>query len=156
MNGHIQTTAKDRHTIFINLGTDLVTGKRQRVVKRVRGKKSEAQQVMREMLLRLGTPGNNTALKPTVKELLRLWLETVCQPRLAASTVAGYRMAIDNHILPSLGHIKLNELQPYHVQQLQAKLQEKKLSARTCQWVHTTLKTALKHAVRWGGRQIET
>ena len=51
------------------------------------------------------------------------WLTEHAEKQLRPSTVAGYRFML-RRILPALGHIKLDKLQPKHLMELYANLQE--------------------------------
>jgi integrase len=53
------------------------------------------------------------------------------------------------HIVPALGHIKLKNLTPLHVQQFYGTKLESGLAKRTVEYIHTVLHAALKQAVRW-------
>jgi integrase len=44
------------------------------------------------------------------------WLDTIAAPKLRPSTLTGYRQYIENRIKPALGHYRLKELQPEHVE----------------------------------------
>jgi integrase len=46
------------------------------------------------------------------------WLEHSVAPRRRPDTIERYRRAIDHHIVPYLGHVRLNHLKPEHVERL--------------------------------------
>jgi integrase len=46
------------------------------------------------------------------------WLEHSVAPRRRPDTIDRYRRAIDHHIVPYLGHVRLNQLKPEHVERL--------------------------------------
>jgi Phage integrase, N-terminal SAM-like domain len=54
----------------------------------------------------------------TVHEFLTRWLEDTAKGRLRPRTFAGYEHHIKENIEPLLGHLKLGELTPQHVQHL--------------------------------------
>lgn len=149
MKGRLVKRSKVSWTIIIEAGRDPATGKRKRIYKAVRGNKTQAKQVMEQLLAELQ---QGTYVKPekiTLAEYLNEWLETACKPRLAPKTIEGYKICIERHITPALGQIYLSELQPMHIQILYGDLLEKGLSKRTVELVHTVLRAALKQAVKW-------
>ena len=86
----------------------------------------------------------------TVATYLRYWMETYCKQNLAANTVRGYQVNIENHIIPEIGGIWLDELTPQEIQLLYTALVEKGLSGTSIRYVHNNLHKALGQAVKWG------
>jgi hypothetical protein len=78
--------------------------------------------------------------------------------QLRASTIESYRRNIRKHVLPSLGHLKLQSLSAQHLNGLYRKLEKsgrldgshlgEALSPRTVRYVHTIIRRALKDAVK--------
>jgi integrase len=91
-----------------------------------------------------------TGPQQSVKRYLEHWLEEVHKPTVRISTYQGYRMTLDNHILPSLGHIRLQKLTPQHVQAFYMSKLKEGLAAKTIRNIHGLLHAALENAVRWG------
>jgi integrase len=56
---------------------------------------------------------------------------------------------VREHLVPTLGHVKLNALTSERVQALYRSKQDSGLSARTVELMHTVLRIALNQAVRW-------
>jgi integrase len=77
------------------------------------------------------------------------WLE-IKKPALTYNTFRGYRVNVNNHIIPSIGNIKLSELQVDDVDILYLSLGEddKGLSPATIRYVHRVLSGGLDYAVR--------
>ncbi|MBT9260206.1 MAG: hypothetical protein KM310_10745 [Clostridiales bacterium] len=64
--------------------------------------------------------------RETLAQFLHRWMETVQKHQVRARTYEEYAKMIRRHIAPALGHIRLDKLQPAHLQALYAtKLQEK-------------------------------
>src|SRR5712692_2327075 len=57
-----------------------------------------------------------TGPQQTIKHYLEHWLEEVHKPAIRFTTYRGYRIFLDKHILPALGHVQLQKLTPQHVQ----------------------------------------
>ena len=85
----------------------------------------------------------------TVAHYLNYWLEEVHKVTLKVSTYALYRRHLDNHILPSPGHIQLRKLTADQVQAFCSQMSKNGLKSGTVRPVHTILDAALQDAVRW-------
>jgi integrase len=101
---------------------------------------------------------NNDLVEPsrlTVKDyLIELWLPMV-QVRIQPSTHASYTRLMNQYVIPVIGSVKLQQLQPEHLDRLYADLLasgsrrfDRGLSRKTVRYIHNTLHTALKDAVR--------
>jgi integrase len=91
-----------------------------------------------------------TGPQQSVKHYLEHWLEEVHKPSIRFTTYRGYRIFLNKHILPALGHVQLQKLTPQHVQALYASKLKEGLSAKTVRNMHGLLHKALDNAVRWG------
>jgi len=130
-------------------------GKRKRIYKTVNGTKKEAEKVLTMMLTELN---KGTLIEPsrlTVQEYLREWVKTYVEPNLAPTSLDGYRVNIERHIIPSIGHLKLQDLTPLHLQRLYKERLERGrvdgkggLSAKSVIYIHRNIREALDHAVR--------
>lgn len=95
----------------------------------------------------------------TVEQWLAHWLENIVKPKRAYNTVAAYRPIIELHIVPHIGHWRLDgnrkRLEPEHVEGMYAALGKgkpghPKLAPSYILQVHRVLSRALKDAVRRG------
>jgi len=66
---------------------------------------------------------------------------------LRPGTMDQYRQIIQQHILPQLGKMRLQEIQPVHLKQLYLAKKEAGEGARTVQMIHTVLYNLLKQAM---------
>lgn len=87
---------------------------------------------------------------PTVETWLLHWLDTIAARRVRPSTLDGYRSKINYRIIPALGHIRLDRLQPEHVESFYADLAAEGLSSASILQLHRILSRALKVAVQRG------
>jgi len=79
----------------------------------------------------------------TVGSWLRYWLrQSVVRP----VTRFGYTSISENHLIPTLGHVRLTELKPSHVRGLLASIERKGLSVNTRRNVRNCLSAALELA----------
>ena len=97
----------------------------------------------------------------TLEQWLKLWYSVYVEPQVRYSTREFYHNAIDHHIIPKLGNVKLEKLTMLQIQQFynellksgrvqkknQPELKEHGLSPRMVQCVHVVLNKALEHAV---------
>lgn len=149
MNGHIRKRQNVKGVswqIVIELGVDN-KGKRKRICKTIKGTKKEAQKLMNKMLNDLNTGTYIEPSKINLAKFLRDWLETYVKPNLSPNTTAGYRVNVENHIIPNLGHIHLQQLQPIQIQKMYEQLATK-LSARSIKYIHVNLREALLQALK--------
>lgn len=143
----IELTKGKHYEIVIEAGKSALTGQRKRIVRRVKGRKLDAEDYCRELLQQLK---HGNYIKPksiTLASYLRQWLSDHSF-NLAPSTSATYRAIIDNHILPELGGITLTNLEPAQIQKYY-KDKLTTLSPRSVQQHHSVLRKALKNAVQW-------
>ncbi len=88
---------------------------------------------------------------PTVAQWLDHWLNNIAARTLRPRTVEGYRSKIDKHVVPALGALKLEALQPEHLESLYRELADTKgLAPNSILQVHRIVSRALKVAVQRG------
>jgi integrase len=75
-------------------------------------------------------------------------LEAYAKPNTQPTTYKRYEELVRIHIVPNIGRLRLNRLEPYHLQGLYSRVQETNCP-RTALKVHRLLFQALKQAVRW-------
>jgi integrase len=85
----------------------------------------------------------------TLGEFLPMWLEAV-KPSIRARTYTCYEINIRHHITPELGHIKLSNLRPDHIQRYYAAKLDAGAGTSTVRMSHAVLHRALAHGVKWG------
>lgn len=115
--------------------------------------KSEAQKHEAEMRLKLAKPDYsiNAAKegKKPLKEYLEDWLERYVKSNVRPNSYAGYERNIRIHVIPYLGHIRLNAISSLALDDLYRKLLKSGLAVNTVKYVHRTLSIALEHAVSY-------
>src|SRR5947209_2033571 len=90
-----------------------------------------------------------TGPQQTLKVHLERWLEQVCKLTMRPNTYKSYRSAIHRHLIPALGHIKLQKLA---IGDLQAFYAEKrgKLKPGSLAIMNAALSDALEDALKQG------
>ena len=116
--------------------------------------KPEAQEhenEMRKKLLHVGyEPVKAAETKQTLKQYLDSWIVTHGNANLRPSTLAGYKSHIKNHIVPYLGNVPLNRVTPKMIDEMLAKLNERKLSQSTLRYTQRILSVAFEAARKYG------
>ncbi len=87
---------------------------------------------------------------PTVASWLTHWHETIAVTRLRPKTYENYGSNIRNHLVPHLGHHRLDRLQPEHVEAAWRALADEGLSPATVLVNHRILSRALTVAMQRG------
>jgi integrase len=85
----------------------------------------------------------------TLERFVVGWLDGKELARRAV-TVEQYRQICRQHILPTMGKMRLQEIQPANIKQLYLAKKEEGRGARTVQLIHTVLHNVLQQAVREG------
>ncbi len=89
-----------------------------------------------------------TGPQQTVKQYLEYWLEEVHRPTIRIGTYKNYSTIVDNHLIPALGHIRLQKLTTQHLQKFYSQRLRDGLSAVRVLNIHRVLRKALDNAVR--------
>jgi integrase len=125
-----------------------VNHKGRRTARRV-GDKRAAKRVARDLQQELAEGSLNLKAAsecPTLKAYADKWLDSYAAARCKFSTAQGYRASFKNHILPALGHKRLDEIRRSDVKELLYSLANKELSAGTVRNVKACLSSLLTHA----------
>jgi integrase len=86
----------------------------------------------------------------TLSAYLDRWLNGPVKGSVKPSTFESYERMISNHIKPALGHRKLKNLAPDHVQYFYQSKLDAGLAPGTVRLMHGILHKALEQAVKWG------
>jgi len=109
----------------------------------------EVRQWLKEMLTKIDGGLTYEGTEITLERFIENWLsgkELSRRPK----TVLQYRQIARQHILPVMGKMRLQDIQPAHIKQLYTLKKDEGRGDRTVQLIHSTLHTALKQAVREG------
>ena len=76
------------------------------------------------------------------------WLSTI-KNSVKPTTWEGYESHVRVHLMPAIGHLKLQQLQAKHIQDIiNYKIQEGKLPNRSIKYIHVVLRNALQQAIK--------
>lgn len=149
MKGNIRKRGENQGwQICVYTGDKTPDGKPIRHFETVRGSKADAQRRLREILTSMDKGSYAPPTKHTVGQLLKEWLDGYCRTNCSMRTCDGYESVARLHLVPSLGHVPLGDLQPRTIQSCYGTLCET-LSNRTVLHTHRVLSQAL----RWAARQ---
>lgn len=110
--------------------------------------KKEVQEKLRQGINQQRQGMLATGPQQTVEQFLEYWLEDVHKAGIRQGTYVGYRIILDKHLIPGLGHIWLQKLTAQHVQSLYAKKLKEGFTAKRVRDIHMVLHGALGHAKR--------
>ena len=89
-----------------------------------------------------------TGPQQTVKQFLEYWLEDVSKPSRRTRTYVDYRVIVRKHLIPGLGHIKLQKLTLRDIQAFYARKLRGGTSAGRIEDIHRVFHAALEQARR--------
>ena len=101
---------------------------------------------------------NITGSSVTFETFTNRWLKEHAETQLELKTISSYKKELSSKIIPAIGHVKLNKLQPMHLAQFYNKLtqdgvrQDNKsggYSTRTIKYCHQIISSILTSAVQW-------
>lgn len=148
MRGNIRQRAKGTWTIQVYLGEDSITGKKRYLSRTVKGTKKEAELALAKLVQAAESGLDFDATRLTVEAFAERWLSNA-QPRIRPKTYDRYAEIFRLHIVPVIGKIRLDKLQPLHLERVYEEAFKKGRSAQTVLHIHRLLYTALRQAVAW-------
>jgi integrase len=110
---------------------------------------NECRDWIKDTLKKIGNGMTFAGTQVTLEDYMSTWLDGKALSQ-RPQTVWQYRQIASQHILPSLGGMRLQEIQPPHLNRLYLTKREEGRGARTVQLIHTVLHCVLKQAVRDG------
>ncbi|GIP40791.1 site-specific integrase [Paenibacillus sp. J31TS4] len=141
----------DKWSFTLDIGRDPITNKRKQKTASGFATKKEAQKACAELITEIER-GNGTAVmaKDTVGEFMLNFLENTVQQNVAQNTYEGQLAYAKNHIIPHIGHIKLNKLTPMDIQKMYKALTDQGFSAGHIQNIGNLVTKTIRTAVEWG------
>jgi integrase len=147
MMKNIYPTDKGKYKVFFDYG--MINGERKRPSKTFETLK-EAEKALTEFnynkqrnLLVV------TTNKMTLTEFMEFWMDNYVKHKCEETTRYGYNNIIRNHIIPCIGNLELQKLQPLHVQKYYKHLlDDKGLSANTVYKHHACIRKALDFGLK--------
>ncbi|MEZ7892794.1 MAG: tyrosine-type recombinase/integrase [Candidatus Wallbacteria bacterium] len=140
--------------IVVEAGYD-EKGQRKQIFKSITGTKKEAEKIMAKIIQDVNGNRYVNDNKITVAQFLREWIKVHVEPQLSPTSADGYKVNIERHIIPEIGHITLQQLKHIDIQNMYARLlntgrcdHKGGLAPRTIKYIHRNLSTALEYAIK--------
>lgn len=126
-----------------------VNGRRREQRKGGFATKAEADAALAAVLDAVNTGQHRHDGRQTVGAYLTTWIDArEANGPIRRSTAAGYRSHIERDLIPGLGHLRLGDLRPEHVERLLTDLTAAGRGATVTRRIHATLRSALSDAKR--------
>lgn len=148
MKGHINERRPGVWLVRADGGLDPVSGKRRQPARVVHGTKADAELALAQLVVDLGkgiVPGTTA----TLEQLIERWFKHA-ERRLSPTTVRGYRRLANQRIIPRFGDRRLSSITTHELDVYYDGLAGSGLSDQTIRHVHSIIRRAYAHAVRWG------
>jgi integrase len=125
-------------------------GKRRR--KTIRAKdKDTARNELLTLQAKLRTTGDLPTTDQTVASWFDYWFKNIAQPDVRPKTAEGYRTITYNHVIPTIGHMRLSKISAASIRLVTDRMtKEKDLSPTYALQAHRVMSIALEAAVREG------
>ncbi len=153
MRGHIRRRGVNSWAIVIELARD-ADGRRRQKWHTVHGTKKQAQTELASLLHQMHMGSYVEPTKLTLREYLHQWLRHT-QTQVSEKTFERYEEIVKRHLVPALGQLSLNRLQPLHIERYYAEALKGGrldgaggLTAQTVLHHHRILHKSLRHAVQ--------
>lgn len=122
-------------------------GRYQRVIETLRGTRRQAEHRRSELIADLSAGRYKRPSRETVATYLDRWIES--KSDLSPRTRVHYKVTVNNHIVPYIGKVYLNQLDAGHILIVMGKWREKGLADSTCKTQFAIMHHAISQAVRW-------
>lgn len=157
MAGRIEERSKNRWRLTVSGGFD-ETGKRIRHTKTITAfSRHEAEKELAKFVTDIERK-LVAVKKETLEAFVLDWWDKYAKPNLSPNTKERYKSLLNLYILPALGHLKLEQIEPKHLVKFYNMLQEDGirhdnkpggLSARTITHCYKLLSAILETAIQW-------
>ena len=124
-------------------------GERRRKVIR-RKNKADLVSELSKLRADLEVRGDLPTKTQTVDVWFRYWLRNIAAKSVRPNTLDGYKRAVENHIIPAIGKVKLDKVTPAHIRRVHDAVIAKGNNSTTALLAHRTMSVSFKAAVREG------
>lgn len=111
--------------------------------------KTEASRRLRELQSQRERGQLPRSSPPTVTQWFETYLSEVARKKVRPSTYARYRGDVERHIVPTIGRIRIDRLQPADLTRLYNQKTTEGLSPTSVRHLHAVIRRALTIACRW-------
>ena len=152
MAGYYEKRSNNKYKLVVDLGTDIITGKRKQARKTVEcTSERQAKKELDKFKAECARGVHSYSGKATVSFLCDKYIDEYASTKDKKSTLAGYKSIIDNNIKPIIGKLEIGKITPLHVQEWTNYLnKEKDLSPKTLRNCLSLLRNIFNSALSWG------
>lgn len=156
MRGHIRkktwtTKAGEErycYEVIVYTGQRTATG-RPKLASFAAKTEKEAERILRERLAQADAGGIVAPSRITLKALLEEHYLPHAKQTLRPTTYASYEIVTRKHVLPALGHLRVEKITPATLNRFYRELADAGASPRLVRYCHAILHRAFKLAVKW-------
>jgi len=149
---HIEKTANGKYKAVIEVGAGTRRKRRTKTFER----KKDAKSWQANMLVDQEKGRYVSSSSVTVADHMLDWLDDEKKPHIATTTYDNYKNRIETYIIPEIGYIPLQELEPFHISRFIGYLRKRGsvrsdggLSENTLKKIYVLLNSAMEKAVKW-------
>ncbi|HDR7252620.1 TPA: site-specific integrase [Bacillus pacificus] len=156
MAGSIEKRGKESYRLVYSMGFD-AHGKRIKRTRTIKAKtKKEAEIELAKFVSEIEVGEYIKPEKIMLINFIEEWRIRYANKILAPKTFESYNVYIDSRIIPSLGHLRLDQIKPVHLMDFLESLEKERkdgkkggLSVETIRYNHRVLKNIFSRAVEW-------
>ncbi|OLO35912.1 hypothetical protein BTR23_16340 [Alkalihalophilus pseudofirmus] len=155
---YYEKVGKDKIKLIVNIGRD-AKGKRKRKTKTIKYKtKKEVELELAKFVTEIQTGNYITPEKMQFTKFVDEWKEKYGKKQLSPKTYETYLGYINKRIIPTFGHLRIDQVNTFHILNFLDELQndgvrgdnkEGGLSSGTIQYYHRILRNIFKRAEEW-------
>ncbi len=156
MAGSIEKRGKESYRLVYSMGFD-AHGKRIKRTRTIKAKtKKEAEIALAKFVAEIEAGEYIKPQKIMLINFIKEWRIRYANKVLAPKTLESYNVYINSRIIPSLGHLRLDQIKPVHLMDFLEGLEKERkdgkkggLSVETIRYNHRVLKNIFSRAVEW-------
>lgn len=149
---HIEKLDNGKYKAIVEVGA----GERRKRRTKTFERKKDAKSWQANMLVDQEKGRYVSSASLTVADHMLDWLDNEKKPHIATTTYDNYKNRIKTYIIPEIGYIPLQELEPFHISRFMGYLRKNGsvrndggLSENTLKKIYVLLNSAMEKAVQW-------
>lgn len=112
--------------------------------------KKEVEEYAREFEKRVKNGEYYTGEKMTFRSFMEKWRIEWAEYNLTLRVKEEYCEILERNVLPSIGHLKMSDIRPAHIQKILVDETKKGKAVKTVKYIFTTVNSVMKYAYRMG------
>jgi integrase len=149
MAGQLIKRGSGKWLLRIYKGRDAVTGARRYSSMPFSGDQNQARAELDRFIKQHAGGFKLRDPEMTVARHVERWLDLVASNKYAPTTVKNYKGILNYDLIPILGHIKLSEIKPDHIQKVLNTMRNRGVASNTRRRMYSVLSTIFHSAVEW-------